>query len=147
MPISPVTAMAMGMAAGLATIGCASDGAAPAGSGSDAATAWDRSAPEASVGDASPGFSDAEGSEATQLGDARDAQPDGAPDASSDGSPSNDGPADVAAPSDAGIVRADVVIYGATAAGVMAAVAAAREGARVVLLEPGRHVGGMVSGG
>jgi hypothetical protein len=41
----------------------------------------------------------------------------------------------------------DVVIYGATAAGVMAAVAAARDGASVVLLEPGRHVGGMVSGG
>jgi hypothetical protein len=43
--------------------------------------------------------------------------------------------------------RADVVVYGGTAAGVMAAVAAARAGASVVLLEPGRHVGGMVSGG
>jgi hypothetical protein len=43
--------------------------------------------------------------------------------------------------------RSDVVVYGATAGGVMAAVAAAREGATVVLLEPGRHVGGMVSGG
>jgi hypothetical protein len=42
---------------------------------------------------------------------------------------------------------ADVVVYGGTAAGVMAAVAAARGGASVVLLEPGRHVGGMVSGG
>lgn len=41
----------------------------------------------------------------------------------------------------------DVVVYGATAAGVTAAVAAANEGARVVLVEPGRHVGGMVSGG
>lgn len=41
----------------------------------------------------------------------------------------------------------DVVIYGATASGVTAAVAAAGEGMRVALLEPGRHVGGMVSGG
>ena len=41
----------------------------------------------------------------------------------------------------------DVVVYGATAGGVMAAIAAAGEGARVALLEPGRHVGGMVSGG
>jgi hypothetical protein len=48
---------------------------------------------------------------------------------------------------DAGLARYDVVVYGATAAGVIAAVAAAREGARVALLEPGQHVGGMVSGG
>ena len=41
----------------------------------------------------------------------------------------------------------DVVVYGATAGGVVAAVAAAKEGATVALLEPGRHVGGMVSGG
>ena len=41
----------------------------------------------------------------------------------------------------------DVIVYGATAGGVTSAVAAAREGARVALLEPGRHVGGMVSGG
>ena len=34
-----------------------------------------------------------------------------------------------------------------TAGGVMTAVAAAREGLRVALLEPGRHLGGMVSGG
>jgi len=42
---------------------------------------------------------------------------------------------------------ADVVVYGATSAGVAAAVAAAEGGARVVLLEPGRHLGGMTSGG
>lgn len=41
----------------------------------------------------------------------------------------------------------DVVVYGATAAGVAAAVAAARQGARVALVEPGSHAGGMVSGG
>src|ERR671911_1064630 len=40
----------------------------------------------------------------------------------------------------------DVVVYGATACGVMAAVAAHAAGARTVLVEPGRHVGGMVSG-
>jgi hypothetical protein len=43
--------------------------------------------------------------------------------------------------------RTDVVVYGASASGVVAAVAAAREGRSVVLLEPGTHVGGMVSGG
>lgn len=43
--------------------------------------------------------------------------------------------------------RFDVVVYGATASGVMAAIAAATGGCRVVLIEPGRHVGGMVSGG
>lgn len=41
----------------------------------------------------------------------------------------------------------DVVVYGGTAGGVMAAVSAAREGLKTALLEPGRHVGGMVSGG
>jgi hypothetical protein len=41
----------------------------------------------------------------------------------------------------------ELVVYGATAAGVCAAVAAARHGVQVRLLEPGRHVGGMVSGG
>ena len=41
----------------------------------------------------------------------------------------------------------DVLVYGGTAAGVVAAVAAARRGARVALLEPGTHLGGMVSGG
>ncbi len=40
-----------------------------------------------------------------------------------------------------------VIVYGATAGGVMAAVAAAREGASVQLVEPGRHLGGMLTGG
>src|SRR5436309_1442963 len=41
----------------------------------------------------------------------------------------------------------DVVVYGGTAGGVIASVAAARQGLRVGLLEPGSHLGGMVSGG
>jgi hypothetical protein len=41
----------------------------------------------------------------------------------------------------------DLLVYGATAGGVMTAVAAARSGLKVVLVEPGRHIGGMVSGG
>ncbi len=41
----------------------------------------------------------------------------------------------------------DFVVYGGTAAGVTTAVAAAREGLRVALLEPFHHVGGMVTGG
>lgn len=45
------------------------------------------------------------------------------------------------------MTSADVVVYGATAAGVTASVAAARHGASVILLDPGRHIGGMVSGG
>ncbi len=42
---------------------------------------------------------------------------------------------------------ADVVVYGATPGGCCAAIAAAREGARVVLLEPTQHVGGANTGG
>ena len=41
----------------------------------------------------------------------------------------------------------DLVVYGGTAGGVATAVAAAREGLKVALLEPGRRLGGMVSGG
>lgn len=41
----------------------------------------------------------------------------------------------------------DVVVYGGTAGGVIAAVAAAREGLNVALVTPDRHLGGMVSGG
>jgi hypothetical protein len=41
----------------------------------------------------------------------------------------------------------DVMVYGATASGVMAAIAASEEGSRVLLVEPGRYVGGMVTGG
>ena len=41
----------------------------------------------------------------------------------------------------------DVVVYGGTAGGVVTAIAAAREGASVALLEPRDYLGGMVSGG
>jgi hypothetical protein len=44
-------------------------------------------------------------------------------------------------------VEADVCIYGGTSGGVAAAVQAARMGKRVVLAEPGGHLGGMTSGG
>ena len=49
---------------------------------------------------------------------------------------------------EAAVLSADVVVYGSTPAGVLAAVAAAREGASVLLLEPHEvPVGGMMSGG
>ena len=41
----------------------------------------------------------------------------------------------------------ELVVYGGTASGVMTAYSAAREGLHVVLLEPGAHLGGMVTGG
>jgi len=44
-------------------------------------------------------------------------------------------------------VQADVCIYGATAAGVIAAYTAKKMGKSVVLIEPGGHLGGMTSGG
>src|SRR5258708_12280127 len=43
--------------------------------------------------------------------------------------------------------RYDLVVYGGTAGGVMTAVSGAREGLKVVLLEPGAHLGGMATGG
>lgn len=43
--------------------------------------------------------------------------------------------------------RTEVLVYGATSAGVAAAVAAAEGGAQTLLVEPGRHLGGMTSGG
>ena len=41
----------------------------------------------------------------------------------------------------------DLLIYGATSAGVAAAVQAVRSGLSVVLIEPGLHIGGLSSGG
>ncbi|MEX2579547.1 MAG: FAD-dependent oxidoreductase [Verrucomicrobiales bacterium] len=43
--------------------------------------------------------------------------------------------------------RYDVVVYGGTSAGVVAAVQAERMGKRAVLIEPSRHLGGLSSGG
>ena len=42
---------------------------------------------------------------------------------------------------------ADVIVYGSTPGGFCAAIAAAREGASVILLEPTAHVGGLSTGG
>lgn len=41
----------------------------------------------------------------------------------------------------------DIVVYGGTSGGVMAAVQAARMGRKVALIEPGSHLGGLTSGG
>jgi hypothetical protein len=41
----------------------------------------------------------------------------------------------------------DIVVYGGTSAGISAAVQAARMGRSVVLIEPGRHLGGMTASG
>jgi hypothetical protein len=42
---------------------------------------------------------------------------------------------------------ADVIIYGGTSGGVVAGIQAARMGETVILLEPGKHLGGMTAGG
>ena len=43
--------------------------------------------------------------------------------------------------------RYDLVVYGGVAGGVMTAISAAREGLNVAILEPSKHLGGMVTGG
>jgi NADPH-dependent 2,4-dienoyl-CoA reductase/sulfur reductase-like enzyme len=43
--------------------------------------------------------------------------------------------------------EADVCVYGGTASGVMAALAAEKEGADVIIVEPSRWLGGMTGGG
>ena len=45
------------------------------------------------------------------------------------------------------VAEYDVVVYGGTSAGVVAAVQATRMGKSVVLIEPGIHLGGLSSGG
>ena len=47
----------------------------------------------------------------------------------------------------ADVTHSDVIVYGSTPGGFCAAIAAAREGASVILLEPTDHVGGMSTGG
>ena len=44
-------------------------------------------------------------------------------------------------------LNVDIAIYGGTAAGIIAAVTAAQRGKSVVVLQPGKHVGGMTTGG
>jgi ribulose 1,5-bisphosphate synthetase/thiazole synthase len=44
-------------------------------------------------------------------------------------------------------MQSDVIVYGATPGGFCAAIAAAREGVSVILLEPTGHVGGVNTGG
>jgi hypothetical protein len=53
----------------------------------------------------------------------------------------------LAAPFAFSATEADVIVYGATPGGFCAAIAAAREGASVILLEPTDHVGGVNTGG
>jgi ribulose 1,5-bisphosphate synthetase/thiazole synthase len=43
--------------------------------------------------------------------------------------------------------QTDIVVVGATPAGIMSAVAAARMGSKVVILEPTDHVGGIMTNG
>ncbi len=45
------------------------------------------------------------------------------------------------------IIEADVCIYGATSGGVIAGVQTARLNRKAIVLEPGRHLGGMTAGG
>ena len=50
-------------------------------------------------------------------------------------------------PGQSKLIECDVAVYGGTPAGVTAAIQAAREGKKTVLLSFNRHVGGMTSGG
>ncbi|GGL87372.1 FAD-dependent oxidoreductase [Micromonospora yangpuensis] len=47
----------------------------------------------------------------------------------------------------AGTVTADLVVYGATSAGIMAAVQMRRMGRTALIVDPGGHVGGLTTGG
>src|SRR5437667_3068942 len=49
--------------------------------------------------------------------------------------------------SSAAVMEAEVCIYGGTCAGVAAAVQTARMGKKAVLIEPGKHIGGLTTGG
>lgn len=55
----------------------------------------------------------------------------------------------IAAPSRAADsqLSADVIVYGGTSAGVAAAVQVSRMGLSVIVVEPGKHIGGLTSGG
>ncbi len=53
----------------------------------------------------------------------------------------------VESPATATTVTADVVVYGATSGGIVAAIQARAMGKTAVLIEPGSHVGGLTAGG
>lgn len=44
-------------------------------------------------------------------------------------------------------LTADLAVYGATSAGLVAAITAVRRGKTVIVLNPGRHIGGLTTGG
>ena len=50
-------------------------------------------------------------------------------------------------PGDTACIEYDVLVYGGTAGGLIAALAAGRAGAAVTVLEPGRHLRGSTSSG
>lgn len=52
-----------------------------------------------------------------------------------------------AMPAEAEEITADIAVYGGTSGGIAAALQAARMGQSVVLLEPGRYLGGLTTGG
>lgn len=63
------------------------------------------------------------------------------------GSTSPERPADRSTAAQSQPATGDVIVYGGTSAGVVAAVRAARMGASVLLIEPGRHLGGLSAAG
>lgn len=50
-------------------------------------------------------------------------------------------------PAKANDIEADICIYGGNAAGVIAAYTAAKMNKKVLLIEPGQHLGGLTTGG
>jgi len=56
-------------------------------------------------------------------------------------------PAAAAATAAGEIVTRQIVVYGATSGGIVAGIAARKLGKTVIVIEPGRHVGGLTSGG
>ena len=44
-------------------------------------------------------------------------------------------------------IAVDLCIYGGTSAGIIAAITAKQYGKQVILLNPGKHLGGMTTGG
>jgi hypothetical protein len=62
-------------------------------------------------------------------------------------SPSNFGTANARAEEAADRDVADIVVYGGTSAGIIAAIQADRDGKSVVLVEPSKHLGGLTTGG